>query len=203
MQAPPFPLVLLLVAFVSGQVLAEKPRYATIDISRAFEAYYLTAEERQKDRTAKAKLRKDPRNELIVLLQVDIDGLATRAKNRALPDVSRREAYRQLILKDAERRSLIRERDEIKERKLREIDGIMVKKTRAILTEIRDIVDSLAKEQEIHFVFEVGGKTSSQLSALIYIRGATDITDQVIAILNKNDPNKGKGGVASNKPPTR
>lgn len=200
MQAPSLPLVFLLNLLLSSHVLAEKPRYGTVDISRAFEAYYLTAEERQKDLSAKAKLRKDPRNEVILLLQVEIDDLTKRARDRTLPEVSRRQAYRKVILKDAERRSLIRERDEIKTQKLREIDTIMVKKTRAILTEIRGIVDTIAKEQEIDFVFETGGKTSSQLSALIYIRDATDLTDQVIATLNKNAPGNPKGDVASNKP---
>ena len=43
----------------------------------------------------------------------------------------------------------------------------------------------VAFEEGFDHVFEVSGETSSQLSTLIYIRNATDLTDRVIKELNK------------------
>ena len=71
----------------------------------------------------------------------------------------------------------------------------MVRTTRELLGDVRAIVQKIAEEEGFDHVFEVSGETSSQLSTLIYIRNATDLTDRVIEELNKDQP---KEKVATN-----
>ena len=66
----------------------------------------------------------------------------------------------------------------------------MVQKTRELLHDVQKIVGKIAEEEGIDHVFEVSGKSSSQLPSLIYIRNATDLTDRVIEELNRNQPEK-------------
>ena len=66
----------------------------------------------------------------------------------------------------------------------------MVQKTRELLQDVQNIVRKIAEEEGIDHVFEVSGKSSSQLPSLIYIRNATDLTDRVIEELNRNQPEK-------------
>jgi len=60
----------------------------------------------------------------------------------------------------------------------------MVRQTKKLLDNIRAVVRRIAGENGYDVVMETGGTTSSQVSTLIYIRDATDITDRVIAELN-------------------
>lgn len=92
------------------------------------------------------------------------------------------------MMKNYERVSLRRERDEHMSEQLKLINESMVKKTYDLLGDIRAIVQKIADEKGFDFVFEKSGKTSSQLAPLIYIRNSTDITELVITELNKNKP---------------
>ena len=74
----------------------------------------------------------------------------------------------------------------------------MVKRTYQLLEDVRTLARKIAEEDGFDYVFEVSGKTSSQLSALIYIREATDLTARIIGELNRNAPRK---DVAANEGP--
>ena len=182
-------LVPLFLAFLFAlPTLAEKPKFATVDVSRAFDAYYLTVGEKSRVRDELAKLIRDPRDEVIKLLKVEISDLKDQAQNPAISEAERTEYYRKHMMKSFEQSSLQRERDESVHEKRKVINEAMVKKMRQILDEVRAAVEKISVEGKFDYVFEKGGKTSSQIAPLIYIRNATDITDLVIEELNKNQP---------------
>ena len=91
-------------------------------------------------------------------------------------------------MKNFERDSLRREYEKHLEEQNRLIDEALVKKTYDLLGDVRAIVQRVAEEDGFDYVFEVSGKTSSQLTTLIYIRNATDLTGRIIAELNKDAP---------------
>ena len=168
--------------------LAEKPRLATVDVSKAFEAYHLTVSERAKVKEARKKLHLDPRHEQIKLLKVEVKDLKREAKDLTLGENQRMDFYRRFMMKNYERSSLEREHKEHLEEQMKVINEGMVKKTYELLGDVRAVVQKIGEEQEFDHVFETSGKTSSQITPLLYIRNGTDITDLVIAELNKDQP---------------
>ena len=185
------PRLCLLLSAALGIVLpalAENPKFATVDVSLAFESYHLTVVEKAKIKTARETLRQDPRHEILKLLQVDLRELKDQTRNPTLTEKERKEFYRRYMMKNYERVSLRRERDEHLAEQLKLINESMVKKTYDLLGNVRAIVQKIADGKGFDFVFEKSGKTSSQLAPLIYIRNSTDITELVIKELNKNKP---------------
>lgn len=167
---------------------AGKPRFATLDVAKAFEAYHLTVTERARVSEARGKLQQDPRRETIKLLEVELKDLKEQVEDPAFTEDQRKDYYRRYMMKNFERDSLRREYEKHLEEQNRLIDEALVKKTYDLLGDVRAIVQRVAEEDGFDYVFEVSGKTSSQLTTLIYIRNATDLTGRIIAELNKDAP---------------
>ena len=99
------------------------------------------------------------------------------------------------MMKNQERLSLKRQHEQHHAEQLNLINKGMVENTRKLLRDVRAIVQEIAGKDCFDYVFEVSGKTSSQVCSLLYIRNATDLTDRVIEELNRNRP---KEEVATN-----
>ncbi len=187
------PWLLFLLLAVLGLLLplpatAGKPKFATLDMARAFEAYHLTISARAKVQEARKTLEQDPRGETIKLLDVELRDLKAQVENPTLTESQRRDCYRRYLTKNHERLSLKREHEKHVAEQLDLINKGMVAKTRELLRDVEAIVQKIAEEDSFDHVFEVSGKTSSRLPSLLYIRNATDLTDRVIRELNKNRP---------------
>jgi Skp family chaperone for outer membrane proteins len=186
----PLPKLLLAASAVLGLALpafAEKPKFAVVDITRAFEAYHVTILEKEKIRESRAALKRDPRLEKIKLMELELVELRDKVRDVTLSEGERQLHYREFHLKDQDLRKLQRDaREDLSERS-RTIDVAMVHKTRHLLGEVRAVVQKVSEEGGFDFAFEKSGKTSSQIPTLIYIRDATDITDLVIEILNNGN----------------
>lgn len=169
---------------------AGKPKLGTINMARAFEAYHLTIAEKARVREAREKLQQDPRPETIKLLEVELRDLKGQAQDPALDEEQRREHYLRYMVKHQEHASLKREHEQDRSKRLELLNRNMVGKTRELLHDVQGTVRKVAEEEGIDHVFEVSGKSSSQLPSLIYIRNATDLTDRVIEELNRNQPKK-------------
>ncbi|MCH2062883.1 MAG: OmpH family outer membrane protein [Roseibacillus sp.] len=189
------PLPAVLGLLLSLDAAAGKPKLATLDMAKAFEAYHLTITARAKVEEARRTLQQDPRRETIKLLDVELRDLKTHVQDPIFTEAQRKDYYRRYMMKNHERLSLKREHEKHLAEQLNLINKGMVDKTRELLRNVRAIVRKIAEEDGYDHVFEVSGKTSSQLPSLIYIRNATDLTDRVIEELNRNRP---KEEVATN-----
>ena len=174
-----------LVLLLAPHSRAGKPEFATLDMARAFQSYHLTVAARAKVQEARKALQKDPRSETIKLLDVELKDLKTQIQNPSFTEEQRREYYRRYVTKNHERTSLRSEHEQYLQEQRNLINRDMVRTTRTLLGDVRTIVQKIAEEEGFDHVFEVSGETSSQLSTLIYIRNATDLTDRVIKELNK------------------
>ena len=177
---------------------AGKPKFATLDVAKAFEAYHLTITERNRVSEARAKLQQDSRRETLKLLAVELRDLKEQVEDSTFTEEQRKDFYRDYMMKNFERDSLKREHDKYLEEQNRLINDGLVKRTYQLLEVVRILARKIAVEDGFDYVFEVSGKTSSQLSALIYIREATDLTARIIGELNRNAPRK---DVAANEGP--
>ena len=138
----------LLAALVSLALpgFAEQPRVATVNAARAFEAYWITAEERAKIAETRAALKKDPRLDLIKLTRVELLDLRNGVRDDSLPDEQREEFFRKFQMKAHELRSLQRDTVQHIELKSKEIDADMVKKTRELLATVRSAIEAIAQK---------------------------------------------------------
>jgi len=175
---------------------AAKPRIATFDAPRAFEEYYVALAEKEKVAAAKKKLAKDPRLEQLKLTRVELLELRDKVRDTSLPEEARQEYFQKFQMKAHELNALRRDINNFREEETRKIDEAMVLRTKELLYVIRSTVRKIAEEGGFELVLEKGGTTSSQISALIYVRDATDLTPLVIEHLNKDAP---KEEIADNK----
>lgn len=185
---PRLPLSAILALSLSLPALAEKPKFAVVDVAKAFEAYHVTLEEKEKNKAARAELKKDKRLEQIKLTRVELLDLRENVRDTTLAEAQREEYFRKFQIKAHELRSLQRDTLNYLAEQNRIIDTAMVDKTKELLETIRSVVREIGEQGGYDYVFEKGGKTSSQIAPLIYIRNATDLTDLVIKTLNKDAP---------------
>ncbi len=139
-------------------------------------------------RDARRALNQDPRPESLKLLEVELGNLKSRMENPASEKDQRQQDYQRFLVKNHEYSTLKREHKQDHSAKLKILNESMVVVTRKLLSDIRIVVRKIAQQDGIDHVFEIGGKTSSQLPSLIYIRDATDLTARVIEELNRNQP---------------
>ena len=166
---------------------AGKPALATIDMAKAFESYHLTHAERNRVQEARKALLRDPRPETLKLLQVELGDLKGRIQDPGGEEKQRQQDYQRFLVKHHEYSTLKSEHERDRSAKLKILNESMVVVTRKLLNDIRTVVRKIAREEGFDHVFEIGGKTSSQLPSLIYIRDATDLTVRVIEELNRKE----------------
>lgn len=181
----------LLAAFgLATSAFAGKPKFAIVDVTRAFEAYHVTVLEKENIEKARAALQNDPRFEKIKLLKVELLDLRDDVRDTTRSHDEREQAFREFQIKDRDLRVLQRETSEHIAEQARIIDTAMVKKTRHLLGEVRAAIQKIAQEGGYDYVFETSGRTSSQIPPLIYIRDAVDLTAPVIDALNRTETEK-------------
>ncbi len=183
-------LLMILGWALSSPLEAARPRIATIDMAKAFESYHLTHAERNRVQEARKALLRDPRPETLKLLQVELGDLKGRIQDPGGEEKQRQQDYQRFLVKHHEYSTLKSEHEKDRSAKLKILNESMVVVTRKLLNDIRTVIHKIAREEGFDHVFEIGGKSSSQLPSLIYIRDATDLTVRVIEELNQKHAGK-------------
>jgi len=161
-------------------------KVAIIDMQQVFKEYDKTkeADSKLKERMSGYKKERDERMEDYRKLIEQIKGLRDAAQDPSLSEEARQEKQSMLEEKVNEARS--------REREIREFDGTtqklftdQSKRMRdKILEEIQGKIDEFAKGKYT-MVFDSSGMTLNGTPTLIYSEGLTDLTDEIIASLNK------------------
>ena len=141
-------------------------------------------------REARKALLRDPRPETLKLLEVELGDLRGKIQDPASEERRRQQDYQRFLVKHHEYSTLKSEHERDHSAKLKILNESMVVVTRKLLNDIRIVVRKIAREEGFDHVFEIGGKTSSQLPSLLYIRDATDLTARVIEELNRTQGGK-------------
>ena len=61
----------------------------------------------------------------------------------------------------------------------------LAQSTRQLLDEIQQVIHQYAKDNGYHWIIDTSGVSNTQVSPLIYARDSTDVTEPILAILNK------------------
>lgn len=182
----------ILAAFTLGAGAQQK--IAFIDMERVFDEYHKT-------KSANAQFRKrgeeiDVRRKELVdkakSAKSELEKLAAESRDKSLNDKARdkkkEDAEAKLEeLKEAETRVM-----EFDKTYKKEIADQMRQMQQQIVGEIRGVIQTYSIENKIDIVLDNSGKTLNNVEAVMYFDKRTDITDPILAIMNKNAPETGK-----------
>jgi outer membrane protein len=185
-------LPLLLASLLAGLAVSASAavNVATVDLNRAYAEYWKTQQQVGKwmERSTDAQEQADELQKRLEAIANEGKQLQQDAQNTALT-----EEARSRIAGDAQRK--FQEFQEMQERLRQFADNTerqmqMERRnfTELMLQEIRTIVVNLAKDRGANFVVDVSGKTMNGVSSILYADPTFDVTDAVIAELNKSKP---------------
>ena len=100
---------------------------------------------------------------------------------------------------NSEYQSLGKDIKELENEHIKTIRMDLSMSARKSLDEIQAAVQQYAREKGYQWVIETSGASNTRISPLIYAKNATDITEEMIPILNKDEPVKGKEKAATDK----
>ncbi|MBU4211604.1 MAG: OmpH family outer membrane protein [Verrucomicrobia bacterium] len=167
---------------------AAEPAIAFVSMERLFDDYYKT-----KAANVQLKARFEsvdvPRRELInqvKTLKTEVEKLGVEARDKSLSDAERdkkRTAAEDkfALFRDAEQKLV--EFDNTYKKQLGEQ---MKQSQQQLVGEIRAVIQAYVKEHGIRIVFDSSGKTLNSVESVVYFDPAFDITEPILAILNRN-----------------
>lgn len=174
----------------AGAAARAEMKIATIDLRKVFDNYYKT---KQADEILKKEaddVQKDRKDmvDKYKKLEDDWKGLISRANDQALSsderDKAKTQAERKLVeLRETEQ--AVNDYDRVAQQKLFEKKKL---KWDAIVSEIRQIVNTKSKSAGYNLVLDVSGDTMNNTPMVLYTDNQNDITDSILKELNATAP---------------
>ena len=182
-----FPILLCLATISSAT--AQEIKCATVNAQQLLEQYTLAQKEIEPLQSKKEQQIADEitRNRELNKIEKGLKTIISKLRDKNLPSsdqASLRKNYNVLTLRHTELTQKPKESELTEKDKLdREIATL----TRKHLDKIHATAQKYAKDNKYNWVIDTSGATNSQVSPLIYARETTDVTEEVLAILNKGD----------------
>ncbi len=182
-----------------GGMARAEVKIATIDLRKVFDSYYKTKQADQilkKEADDVQKERKDVIDKY-KKLEEDWKGLINRANDQALSseerDKAKQQAERKLVeLRETEQ--AVNDYDRVAQQKLFEKKKL---KWDAIVTEIRQVVNTKCKGAGYNLVLDSSGDTMNNTPMVLYTDGQNDVTDMILKELNATAPTSTKSDTSS------
>jgi len=175
---------------VTAWSASAEQKIAFINMERVFDEYYKT-----KTANVQFKARGEEidvkRKELVAkakALKAEFDKINAEYRDKSLNENSRekkREAAEDKLSELKEAEGNLMEFDKVFKK---EIADQMRQMQLQIVGEIRGVIQTYVVENKIDIVFDSSGKTLNNVESVMYFDRRTDITDPILAIMNKNAP---------------
>ena len=178
--------LLLLALFISALSLNAKPKIGIVSFEKIFEGYTRKAQIEAELQTQLESLQSSPRVTAVQELDAQLKELAKVVQNKTEKANIREQAGEEFNSLALEYQSLTRELDTYLNIEKKKASKKMLDSIDQVVAEMRAVISIVAKEHQVDFVLEVDGKSNSQIPTVIYIRDKTDLTQSVIAHLNKH-----------------
>ena len=180
-------LSLLLVTPIMAQ---DKLSIATVNMQELFKQYYRTNEAQKQINVERARIQKDNNERLarIRTLEEQLETLGKQLEDTTISDTKKQELFKERQVKLQEGIALDRERREFLKRRNQALNEKLMQRMKGILEEIRKLVEEQAKLGDYDYVFDKSGQSTSQVPFLLYTKDATDITADLLKVLNKDAP---------------
>ncbi|BDS08449.1 hypothetical protein NT6N_34890 [Oceaniferula spumae] len=169
---------------------AQSIKCATIDVNKLITEYHVAKKEIAELKAEREKYEKEreERRETLGAVETKIKALIIKLREKAMPKSERNtlmEEYEDLV---SQHNALSKDLKESDRDQIREIKGTMASATMRLLDEIQVIIHKYAKDNQYNWIIDTSGVSNTQISPLVYARNTTDVTDAVLAILNKDAP---------------
>lgn len=180
----------LLSFMVISAVQAQDFKCATVDVNQLLTEYNVAIKEITllKGERAKYDKERDARMKSLTGVETQIKDLIAKIKGKAMPKTERdtlMEEYQDLV---SQHNALSKDLKESDRDQVNEIKKKMAAATRRLLDEIQVVINVYAKQHHYTWIMDTSGLSNTQISPLVYARNPTDVTDEILAILNKDAP---------------
>ncbi|MBR2509203.1 MAG: OmpH family outer membrane protein [Lentisphaeria bacterium] len=187
--------ILLFSAVMTFSMCQAAQKIVTVNIEKLFNSYYKTS---QVENIIKkqAQVYQDYLNkklESVKAIDKKFRVQLDKAQNVTISSADRSAAAKEAEKLSNEIRVIRKEMEVYSNEKRKEMGNMTMRKRQELMQEITACVRKTAEGLGADFVFDVSGRTAHQIPAVIYAKPSTDITNQVLQILNKgNVPEKRK-----------
>lgn len=176
-------------AFTAQQTTADI-KSATVDVNKLLTEYHVSKKKisaLQAERNKYTKEREERQKSLNEVAD-KIKTLITKLRNKAMPQAEHdnlTEEYEDLV---SQYKALNKDLEESDLDQTKETKEKLAQSTRQLLDEIQQVIHQYAKDNGYHWIIDTSGASNTQISPLIYARDSTDVTEPILAILNKKTP---------------
>ena len=172
--------------------LAQVPagRIVTVDLNKVFTDYYKTPIASGKIKDTAESFNKEL-NEMVDNYKKEIEELNKLREEQDKPEYTAevREQKRKAVSeKLAETQKIQRDLEEYRTSHGKILQEQQLRMRQTILKEIQDVIDKEARDAGYQLVLDKSGTTANAVPTILFSQDSLDITDDLIKVLNKNQP---------------
>ncbi|MGY8657953.1 MAG: OmpH family outer membrane protein [Verrucomicrobiales bacterium] len=171
---------------------AEELKVATVNMTTLLNSYHKTKAAENEDQVEKIDIKKDDAERLsaIQAMQEELRKLFNEFNDPSLSSDKKKSISKTVADRRATLAALEREREEFLRRRGRALNQKMGGLMEQIRADVFEAVNAHAATatEDVDYVFDNSGLTTSQVPFLIYVRNKIDLTGAVLAKLNKDAP---------------
>jgi len=162
-------------------------KIGTVDIQRAFKEYNKTKEVERtlNDATNAAKKEFGDRGEDYKKAADEINNLSKQLESPTLSADKKTQMAKERDDKIAKIKNMEREISDFRQTRERQLQEQAMRMREGILKEITDVVMEKVKANNLDLLFDKSGMSIDRVPFLMYSRDTIDLTNDVIAVLNK------------------
>lgn len=171
-------------------------KIAFVSMERIFEEYYKTkkANARLKARVEEAGIERKKLLADVTDQKEELETLSREIRDKSLSNAEREKKRQQLEDKYLKFKKTEEKLFNYNRKCKRQFSEEMRETQTKLVAEIREVIQVYVKKHDISIVLDDSGKTLNNVEAVIYYDKTMDITDDIIAILNRNNPLNTKTG---------
>lgn len=178
-------ILILSLLFCIPTIASAAPKIATIDISKVLAALNSFKKDTEIYRAAQQELEKNPRKIALDETAKKIQTLRDSRKTYNPDSDDFKLSIENEKIAVAEYRGLAEEWYKFQQIQVPVINEVMIKATSKRVKEVMATASQIAEAEGFDWVLETSGKTNSKMPVVLYLKESTDLTDKVIAELNK------------------
>lgn len=185
------PLIAILAfGFVAAVGSAQTIKVGIVDMARLFDAHYKTAEKNLvfQDEQERVKAEIQRLNDEGLALQEEAQGMAEQLNNPVLSDDAKAEIQGQARAKVEEMQRKQQEMNTLVNNSSESLKQRIMNFRTLLMDEISKVATDVAKRQGITLLLDKSGPSLLGMPAVLYADDGLEITDEVLAEINKNKP---------------
>lgn len=165
-------------------------RIVTIDLNKVFTDYYKTPIASGKIKDTAESFNKEL-NEMVDNYKKEIEDLNKLREDQDKPEYTaevRDQKRKAVSEKLAETQKIQRDIDDYRTGHGKILQDQQLRMRQTILKEIQDVIDKESRDAGYQLVLDKSGNTANAVPTILYSQDSLDITDEIIKVLNKNQP---------------